>query len=266
MKLLIAVLAVPLLAQQRGVNFYSIEKERALGESLARDIRQQSPPLANPEVDEYVSQVGAQIVAQLREPQYPYTFEVIVSETAEPIAVPGGHLLVPAQFLLAVQNEAEFASMLAHVIAHVALRHGTRAVTRGQLVNTASIPLVYMGGWSGSHAVSNQAARVLIPVGMLQFQRSMETEADQLGVELASRAGYNAAAYRNYIQRVQLDESKPVFSPLPTREARIAKLNEFLRDVPTELPPSSVAFIRARDSVREALKRPEPKPPTLRRQ
>jgi predicted Zn-dependent protease len=265
MKLLIIALAIPLLAQQKSVNFYSLEKERALGDTLAKDVRQQSKLLDNGEVQEYAKRVGAQMVGQLPEPQFTYTFEVIVSDATEPFALPGGHVFVPAQFFLTVKHEAEFATMMGHAVAHVALRHGTRSATRGQLVNASSIPLIYMGGWHGSHTGLSQGAKVLIPVGFLAHQRQQELEADKLGIELAGRCGYNAAAYRMYIQRVQQAEENATFSPLPNKEARIAKLDELLRDKSTELPVSSVAFTRAQDAVREALKKPEGKPPALRR-
>jgi len=267
MKLLIGLLALPLLAQQqRSVNFFSIEKERALGEALAKDVRQRSHPLGIAAVDAYVKRVGTDLVAHLAERQFPYTFEVIDdANTAEPIALPGGQVFVPARFLLAVEHEAEFATMLAHVIAHAALRHGTRSATREQIVNQASIPLVNMGGWSGSHASVNQAARVLIPVGLMQFQRRMELEADRFGLELAEKAGYNGAAFRKYVQRVQKDTPNPTYSPLPTREARLAAMDEVLSGRPAGTGASSAEFVSAQSAVRETLKAAEPKAPSLLR-
>ncbi|MBI4907323.1 MAG: M48 family metalloprotease [Acidobacteria bacterium] len=148
---LIGLLALPMLAQQ-SENAFSLEKERVLGEALAAGVRRQSKPLEDARVDAYVKRVGAQLVAQLPGSAFPYNFEVIVSEATEPISLPGGHIFVPANLLLSTQNEAEFAGVLAHSISHSALRHGTRSATRGQITNTASIPLIFMGGWSGTHA------------------------------------------------------------------------------------------------------------------
>lgn len=265
MRFVILLLAVPLLAQQRGVNFYSTEKERALGDSLAADTRRTSKPFENAVAEEYVKRVGAQMVGQLADPRFEYTFEVIAGAATEPMALPGGHIFVPAQFFVSVQNEAEFATMLAHAVAHVSLRHGTRTATRSQISNESGVPLIMMGGSSGTHA-STRAADVLIPMGMLSFQRQMELEADKLGVELADRVGYNPTAYRTYLQRVQVDPENTVRSPLPPLAERLARLDEVLGDRSRELPPSSVAFTQAQQAIQETLKKPESKPPTLRRQ
>jgi predicted Zn-dependent protease len=264
MKLLVGLLALPLVAQQ-GVNFFSLEKERAMGDALAADVRRQGQPLDNAGVDAYVKRVGSQLIAQLPEQPFTYNFEVIVSPDAtEPISIPGGHVFVPASFLLSAQNEAEFASMLAHSIGHIALRHGTRSATRGQLVNASSIPLIFMGGWGGAHAPA--AARTsLIPLGFLRFQREFELDADRFGVQLASRAGYDARGLRTYVQRTQPSDANPTTSPLPPREQRLAKLDELLNETPQAQPSPNDDFRRVQEAAREALKQPVRRPPTLRK-
>jgi predicted Zn-dependent protease len=263
MKVLVGLMALPLLAQQ-GVNFFSLEKERAIGDALAADVRRQSRPLDNSEVDAYVKRVGRQLVAQLPEQPFTYNFEVIITaEATEPVSIPGGYILVPASFLLSTKEEAEFVSMLAHSIGHVALRHGTRSATRGQLVNASSIPLIFMGGWGGAHAPS--AGRALMPMGYLRFQREFELEADRLGVELASRAGYDARALRTYVERTQSDEANPAASPLPSREQRLGKLDELLAATTAAPPSSNDDFRRAQEATREALRQPVRRPPTLRK-
>ncbi len=263
MKALSVLFVLPLLAQT-GVNFYSVEKERALGQHLASEIRQRSKPLDNPVLDAYVKRMGKQLVSHLGEAPFPYSFEVLLTaEASEPMSIPGGHIFIPAGFFLAAQDEAEFAGMLGHSIGHAALRHGTRTATRGQIVNMASIPLVFMGGWMGAHADS-QGRAPLVPIGFLGFQRGFELEADKFGLELAARAGHDPAAFRRYIQRTQPADSN--MSPLPARELRLARIEEIPRPAANVPPSSSDEFLRAQEAAREALGKPEPRgAPTLRR-
>src|SRR5712664_238770 len=146
--------ALTLGAQERqvgqGVNFYSVEKEAAIGASLARDVRQNTTAIDSPAVRDYVQRIGGQLSAQLSSPPS-YTVSVIADDRGgpshEPLSLPGGYIFVPAKLILTARNDAEFAGMLAHAMAHVAERHGTRQATQGQVANNASIPLIFMGGW-----------------------------------------------------------------------------------------------------------------------
>jgi beta-barrel assembly-enhancing protease len=174
---------------------YSVEKERALAQHAAAEIRRHTRPLADPTVDAYVNRVGAELTRQVKEALFPYRFEVIWGgDQTEPMPLLAGNILIPARSFVAVQDEAEFIGLLAHSIGHAALRHITRTATRGQVGNTASIPLIFMGGWGGSHVDSQRLHRAA-PVALLEFQRDCELEADRFGMELAARAGYDAAGY-----------------------------------------------------------------------
>src|SRR5258707_6777372 len=151
---LLLLFALTLSAQERqvgqGVSFYSVEKEAAIGASLARDVRQNTTAIERPVVLEYVQRIGGKLAAQLTSP-LSYTFSVIADDrggpTHEPLSLPGGYIFVSSRLILTARNEAEFAGMLAHAMAHVAERHATRQSTRGQVANGASIPLIFMGGW-----------------------------------------------------------------------------------------------------------------------
>ncbi|MGH9632947.1 MAG: M48 family metalloprotease [Bryobacteraceae bacterium] len=261
-----ALLTMPLLAQQ-DVSLYSVEKERFLGQRLASEVKRQSKPLDHPLVDAYVKRTGRELAGHLADSPFVYSFEVILAANTEPISLPGGIILIPARFFLTARDEAEFIGMLAHSIGHIALRHGTRTAMRGQAVNMASIPLVFMGGWMGAHADGRGTA--LVPIGFLKFQRTYELEADRFGIELAARAGYDAAAFRRYIERAQPPDadSDPRMAPLPARDVRLAGMDELLRSLPVPPPSSSAAeFERIQEAVREALGRPaQRRAPTLRR-
>jgi predicted Zn-dependent protease len=104
---------------------------------------------------------------------------------------------------LAAKDEAEFAGMLAHSMVHVSERHYTREATRVALANEATVPLIFMGGWTGYG--TRQGGPVLVPVGMLKFQQVAETEADTLAVAISSGAGFDPSALLRYINRVQAE-------------------------------------------------------------
>lgn len=259
--LTLPLLALPLLAQQ-AVNVYSLEKERALGRQLAVEVLRQSKPLDDAGVDAYVKRVGGRLVAYLPETSGVYSFAVILTEATEPIPFPGGEILIPANFFLAAEDEGEFAGMLAHAIGHVALRHGTRSASRGQVGNMASIPLVFIGGWMGSHSDS-RSATLSIPIGFMRFQRTYELEADTFAVELMARADYRPGGYRNYIARVQVADSG--VSPLPPRETRLANLDKLAGPALVAPASSSEEFLRSQEVVREVLQQPKRRVPTFRR-
>lgn len=135
----------------KGINFYSTEKEIAMGRSLAREFERQASLLDDPTVQQYIEQLGTRLVAHLPAdaPAFPYRFQVTAEDgtaTLEPTTFPGGFVYVPASLILAVRNEAELAGALAHAIAHVVARHGTREETRGQIANYATLPITF--NWS----------------------------------------------------------------------------------------------------------------------
>ena len=190
MKLVLSLVAVQVFAQQ-DVNFYSTEKEKALGRQCAGEVRKHSQPLADPGITAFVNRIGEELVGQLKTRRFDCTFATIQSaEWTEPLALPGGYIFVPVRAFIAAQSEAEFAALLAHAIGHVELRHGTRMATRGQVENMSSIPLIFIGGWTGVH--SQTGANVLVPAGFQKMQREYELEADRFGVELAARAGHSS--------------------------------------------------------------------------
>ena len=191
----------------KGVNFYSTEKEAALGAQLAADFRRVHSQLDNAAARKYVEQMGARLVQASPQPSpFMYHFELTADSSGtflEPAAVPGGYVFVPAGLILAAKDEAELAGTLAHAIAHVAARHGTRQATKGQIAQLGTIPLIFwvgMVGYGGS-----QGASVLLPVGFRQFQKAMESEADVLAVGIASAAGYDPEGLARYVGRVQQD-------------------------------------------------------------
>src|SRR6266508_5548383 len=172
----------------KGVNFYSIEKEIALGKQLAQEVERQAKIIDDPVIAEYVNRVGQNLVRN-SDAKVPFTIKVLDSEEVNAFALPGGFFFVNSGLMLKAESESELAGVMAHEIAHVAARHGTKQQTKGQIINYATIPLIFMGGWAG-YAI-RQGASVAIPLGFLKFSRGMEAEADKLGLEYMYHAGYD---------------------------------------------------------------------------
>jgi predicted Zn-dependent protease len=216
----------------KGVNFYSLEKEIAIGKQLAQDVERQAKIVDDPVIAEYVNRIGQNLVRN-SDAKVPFTIKVIDSEDVNAFALPGGFFFVNTGLILKADTEAELAGVMAHEIGHVAARHGTRQATRGEIANLATIPLWFMGGWAGYGA--RQAASVLIPMGFLQFSRAFEAEADLLGLEYMYKAGYDPTAFVDFFEKIQaMEKKKPgtmskVFSTHPMTDDRIKVAQEHIQ-------------------------------------
>jgi len=208
----------------KGVNFYSVEREIGLGKEIAQETERQAKFVGDSVVTEYVNRL-VQTVANNSDAKVPFTIKVVDSDEVNAFALPGGFMFVNTGLILKADNEAELAGVLAHEIAHVAARHGTRQATRGQLVNYGTIPLIFMGGWGG-YAV-RQAIGLAVPMGFLKFSRNMEAEADLLGLQYMYKAGYDPTEFVNFFERIEtLEKNKPgavsrLFSSHPMTGDRI---------------------------------------------
>jgi predicted Zn-dependent protease len=219
----------------KGVNFYSIEKEIALGRELAAQVERQTKIVDDPIVSEYVSRVGQNLVRN-SDAEVPFTIKVVDSDEVNAFALPGGFFFVNTGLILKADTEAELAGVMAHEIAHVAARHGTRQATRGQLAELGTIPLIFVGGgWARYGA--RQAASVAVPVAFISFSRSFEAEADMLGLEYLYKTGYDPTALVDFFEKIQaLEKQKPgtmakVFSTHPPTDDRIRAAQKNIQEI-----------------------------------
>jgi len=218
----------------RGVNFYSLEKEINIGKQYAQEIERSAKIVEDPVIAEYVNRIGQNIVRN-SDAKVPFTIKVLDAEEVNAFALPGGFFFVNTGLLLRAESESELAGVMAHEIAHVAARHGTRQATRGQLVNIASIPLIFMGGWAGYGV--RQAASLAIPIGFLSFSRGFESEADLLGLQYLYKTGYDPTAFVDFFEKIQSDEKrKPgtmskVFSSHPLTDDRIRDAQKNIQEI-----------------------------------
>ncbi len=213
----------------KGMNWYSLEKEIAIGKALAQQVEAQSKLVDDPVVSEYVNRVGQNIVRN-SDARVPFTIKVIDSDDLNAFALPGGFFFVNSGLILEADEEAELAGVMAHEIAHVAARHGTRQATRGELANLLSIPLIFMGGGIGFGA--RQAAGLLVPLSFMKFSRSFEREADFLGLQYMFKTGYDPQAFVTFFEKIQAKEKKrpgtlsKAFASHPQTPDRIATSQE----------------------------------------
>ncbi|HEX8985627.1 MAG TPA: M48 family metallopeptidase [Bryobacteraceae bacterium] len=239
----------------RGINMYSLEKEIALGKGLAQEVERQAKMIDDPVISEYVNRLGQNLVRN-SDAKVPFTIKVIDSEEVNAFALPGGFFFVNSGLIMKADSEAELAGVMAHEIAHVAARHGTRQATRGTIANLATIPLIFMGGWTGYGV--RQAASVLVPVGFLKFSRGMESEADLLGLEYMYKTGYDPTAFVDFFEKIQtLEKRKPgtmakVFSTHPLTDDRIKTAQKNIQEI-LKAKPEYVVSTSEFDSVKGRL-------------
>src|SRR5262249_1280882 len=218
--------------------FVSLQKEIALGRELARQVESDSHLVKDPEISEYVNRVAQNIVRN-SDSKVPFTVKVIDSDEINAFALPGGFFYVNSGLILAADDEAELAGVMAHEIAHVAARHGTEQASKGQLLNYVAIPLIFVGGPIGYGI--QQAANLLVPLTFLKFSRGMEEEADYLGVQYLYKTGYDPGAMVTFFEKLQAKEkAKPgsmskLFATHPPTGERIGKVED---TISTVLPPA----------------------------
>jgi predicted Zn-dependent protease len=256
----------------KGVNFYSLEKERALGRQLAQEVERQAKIVDDPLISEYINRVGQNLVRN-SDANGPFTFKVIESSEVNAFALPGGYVFIYSGLIRIADEEDELAAAMAHEIAHVAARHMTRQATKDQLVTMAASG-IGLRGWTGY--ATRQAASLAIPMTFLSFARKDESEADYLGVQYLYAAGYDPTGALSIFEKMEaLERRQPgtisrAFSTHPMDADRMARTENEIQAI---LPPrnqylvntSDYTAIRQRLMAREtAQPKSSPEQPTLK--
>src|SRR5712691_11607225 len=210
-------------------NWYGLEHQIAEGKQISMQVETQSKIINDPVISEYINRLGQNLVRN-SDSQVPFTIKVIDSDDINAFALPGGFFYVNSGLILAADEEAELAGVMAHEIGHVAACHAARENTRGNLMQMMTIPLIFIGGPIGYAAY--EGAGLAVPLTFLKFSRGFEAEADYLGVEYMYKAGYDPSAFVSFFEKVQaMEKKKPgtiskAFDTHPQSPERIQKTQE----------------------------------------
>ncbi len=258
-------------------NWYSTETEIRMGKSYAMELEKSVKFVNDPVVVEYVNRIAQNLVKN-SDAKVPFTIKVIDSDEVNAMALPGGFMYVNSGLILTADDEAEMAGVIAHEIGHVAAHHAVREQTRMNYAQLGTIPLIFIGGWTGYGIY--EAAQIGIPLTYLQFSRGFESQADFLGVQYMYRSGYDPQAFVTIFEKLEnLEKTKPnliskAFSSHPQTPDRIESTQ---KEIATILPPRAEYVVTTSefDDVKARLARIENKrklndggkgnQPTLRR-
>jgi hypothetical protein len=158
MKWCCAFLALSLVAQ-------SSSKEKALGQHLRAEILKEAKQLTNETAESYLKQVAERFAAGIH-------VDLVETDATDPVPLPGGFILVPANTLRKAKSETDFLRAFVHAVAHIELRHGFQSVQR---TGDSGIPLIFMGGWNGVHPDPKRPNAM--PMGFRKQQAVYEQEA-----------------------------------------------------------------------------------------
>ncbi len=207
-------------------NWYSTDSEMKMGKMYADQVDKSASFITDPVVSEYVNRVGQNLVKN-SDCRVPFTIKVIDTDSINAFALPGGFFYVNSGLILAADEEAELAGVMAHEIAHVCAHHAARQMTRANYAQLGMIPLIFMTGYSWTGYGIYEASQLAIPIAFLQFSRDFEAQADYLGIQYMYKAGYDPQAYIDFFEKIQaLQKRKPgvvakAFSDHPQTPDRI---------------------------------------------
>ena len=210
-------------------NWYSVDTEIKMGKMYSMEIEKSTKFITDPVIEEYVNRIGQNIVKN-SDCKVPFTIKVIDSDEINAMALPGGFFYVNSGLILNADEEAELAGVMAHETAHVCAHHAVREQTRMNYAQLSTIPLIFIGGWTGYGIY--EAAGLAVPMTFLKFSRDFEAQADYLGVQYMYRAGYDPQAFIAFFEKVQaLEKRKPglvakAFSDHPQTPDRILHSQE----------------------------------------
>ncbi|HEV2645772.1 MAG TPA: M48 family metallopeptidase [Acidobacteriaceae bacterium] len=260
-------------------NWYSVNGEIGMGKQYSMEIEKSAHLVTDPVIVEYVNRIGQNIVKN-SDCKVPFTIKVIDSDEINAMALPGGFFYVNSGLILAADEEAELAGVMAHETAHVCAHHAAREMTRMNYAQIGSIPLVILTQGSYAGYGIYEASQLAIPISFLEFSREFEAEADWLGLQYMYKAGYDPQAFIQFFEKIDaLEKHKPgaiakVFADHPQTPDRIAHSEQ---EIATIMParPDYVVTTSEFDDIKDRLARLENKrklndknngnKPTLRR-
>ena len=204
----------------------------------------------DPVVSEYIDRLGQNLVRN-SDAKVPFTIKVIDTDEINAFALPGGFFYVNSGLILAADNEAELAGVMAHEIGHVAACHVARQQTRSNIIASASIPLIFVpGGWACTRG--HRLLGVGVPLTFMKFSRNFEAEADFLGMEYMYKAGYDPQSFISFFEKIEAQEKeKPAPSPKRFLSPPCDRVESAQKEMKTVLSPRDGTSVDTSESKRK---------------
>ncbi|APE05296.1 peptidase M48 [Alteromonas sp. MB-3u-76] len=238
----------------------SLDKEMLIGDAVMRQMRGQSPIISDPVLDEYLQDLGNRLVVHADNAKFPFKFFWVNNDAINAFAFFGGHIGVHTGLMRRAENESELASVLAHEVSHVTLRH----IARRMQAQKRSSPLALASLIGGILiAMANpQAGMAAMQAGsaasaqlQIDYTRSNEQEADRIGIAMLARAGFDpkgAASFFSTMAEEYRMVSRPPARLLthPLTETRIADARSRANDYPRRYLPINKQFELAKARIK----------------
>lgn len=187
----------------------SLEEEYRLGSMVVRGLRDQGQIIEDPEINEYLQNLGHQLASYTKVSGQEFQFFAVKDSEINAFALPGGFVGINAGLLLATRSESELAGVLAHEISHVTQRHIARSIAAGSrntIVSSAAMLAAILVGAAGSPDAAMAGIAAMQSVALnnqMTFSRANETEADNVGINLLTRAGYDPNGMWQFFEVLQ---------------------------------------------------------------
>lgn len=263
--LMTALLPGSLTAQtsvRPGFNLFSVEQDQEIGQQSAIQAESQLPILADPRTNRYVAAVGERLAAAAPGAKYDYRFKVVDASDVNAFALPGGPMYLNRGLIEAARSEGELAGVMAHEMAHVALRHGTSRASQAYLGQAGLGILAGFVDKPSTERAIGQVGGFGLNSLFLKFSRTDEKEADVVGAQMLARAGYDPIDMVRFFQGLEASEDhdpgkvERFFSSHPTLSDREARVRAEMKLLKVRVTPPVGGF----DSVRAELQRMPPAP------
>lgn len=188
-----------------GFNLFSKEQDIQLGKEAAGQVEKEMTLVTDAELNEYVQRIGGKLAATPEAAGFPYSFKIVSDKSINAFALPGGPTFLHTGLLAAADNEAQVAGVMAHEIAHVALRHGTNQASKANLIQLPAALAAAAVGKKGS--LLGSLAQLGIGLGansvLLKYSRNAERDADLLGTRIMARVGYDPVEMARFFEKLQ---------------------------------------------------------------
>ena len=251
------VLLAQLKELKPGWNVFKPQQDIQLGKEAKQQVEQQQPVVHDARITNYLEGLGQRLARSPHAGDWPFSFQAINDKNINAFALPGGPMFVNTATIVAADNEAQLAGVMAHEMSHVVLRHGTHQATKAQALQLpAAIAGAVLGG-----GMMGQLGRLGIGLGanslLLHYSRDAEAQADYNGTEIMADAGFNPIEMARFFEKLESQGSEgrlaQFLSDHPTPGNRVKAVEQEIQYLPQRNYRDNVTgqFAQIRDYVRQ---------------